>query len=319
MPEDSSHIFLPLAENKFQDPARTAKGETRAQVALDRLETLWLNTGSLCNIECGHCYMESGPKKDVLAYLRLNHVQAYLDEIKALGLPVREIGITGGEPFMNPDIIEILDASLRAGFEVLVLTNAMKPLWQKREKLNAVNKQFSEKLKLRVSVDHYSETHHDEERGKGSWRAMMQGLGWLIENGFNIDIAGRNMWHESDANTRGGFQKLFDTIGLKVSAQDHARLMLFPEMDDNQDVPEITTRCWDILGVSPEAQMCATSRMVVLNKGASVPHVVPCTLLPYDARFNMGPTLEGALDPVALNHPHCARFCVLGGASCSVA
>jgi hypothetical protein len=63
--------------------------------------------------------------------------------------------------------------------------------------------------------------------------------------------------------------------------------------------------------------MCATSRMVVKRKGATRPVVVPCTLLPYGAAFEMGHRLEGALGPVALNHPHCARFCVLGGGSCS--
>jgi len=63
--------------------------------------------------------------------------------------------------------------------------------------------------------------------------------------------------------------------------------------------------------------MCATSRMVVKRKGAERPAVVACTLLPYDPQFELGATLGEALRPVALNHPHCARFCVLGGASCT--
>jgi hypothetical protein len=63
--------------------------------------------------------------------------------------------------------------------------------------------------------------------------------------------------------------------------------------------------------------MCASSRMVVKRKGAARPAVVACTLLPYDARFDLGPTLAEAARPVALNHPHCARFCVMGGAACS--
>jgi hypothetical protein len=45
--------------------------------------------------------------------------------------------------------------------------------------------------------------------------------------------------------------------------------------------------------------------------------VLPCTLLPYDAAFELGDSLAAARRPIALNHPHCARFCVLGGASCS--
>jgi hypothetical protein len=93
-------------------------------------------------------------------------------------------------------------------------------------------------------------------------------------------------------------------------------LVLFPEMDEALDVPEITTACWDILNVSPGAMMCATSRMVVKHKGDAALTVMPCTLLPYDDRFRLGSTLAAADGAVALNHPHCARFCVLGGGSC---
>ena len=85
------------------------------------------------------------------------------------------------------------------------------------------------------------------------------------------------------------------------------------------DVAEITTACWDLLGVHPSDMMCASSRMVVRRKGAAGPAVLACTLLPYDARFELGATLAEAARPVKLNHPHCARFCVLGGGSCSAA
>jgi len=53
------------------------------------------------------------------------------------------------------------------------------------------------------------------------------------------------------------------------------------------------------------------------RKGAAHPSVVSCTLLPYDSKFELGRTLREASGSVPLNHPHCARFCVLGGASCS--
>ncbi len=88
-------------------------------------------------------------------------------------------------------------------------------------------------------------------------------------------------------------------------------------MDAGADVPEITTACWGILDVSPQAMMCASSRMVVRRKGAAAPAVLACTLLAYDQQFELGATLAEAARPVLLNHPHCARFCVLGGASCS--
>jgi hypothetical protein len=102
-----------------------------------------------------------------------------------------------------------------------------------------------------------------------------------------------------------------------VDANDPVATMLLPEMDQGLDVPEITEQCWDILGVSPDTMMCATSRMVVKRKGADQPVVTPCTLLPYDEAFDMGHTLSEAASAVKLNHPHCARFCVLGGGACS--
>jgi len=93
--------------------------------------------------------------------------------------------------------------------------------------------------------------------------------------------------------------------------------VLFPEMDELAEVPEITTACWGILNKKPGDVMCASSRMVVKRKGAKNPTVLACTLLPYDAQFELGETLEQAEGAVKLNHPHCAKFCVLGGASCS--
>jgi hypothetical protein len=88
-------------------------------------------------------------------------------------------------------------------------------------------------------------------------------------------------------------------------------------MEAGKDVPEITTACWSILHKSPRDVMCASSRMVVKRKGAARPSVVACTLLPYDERFELGHSLREASRSVPLNHPYCAQFCVLGGASCS--
>jgi hypothetical protein len=88
-------------------------------------------------------------------------------------------------------------------------------------------------------------------------------------------------------------------------------------MDAGADIAEISTECWGILDKSPEEVMCATSRMVVHRKGEAAPRVAACTLLPYDPQFDLGASLREAAVPVRLNHPHCARFCVLGGASCS--
>ena len=304
----------PIDPRKFTDPVRTAKGEERARVALSGLETLWFNTGTLCNLACKSCYIESSPKNDALVYITLGEVGAYLDEIKREQLPTREIAFTGGEPFMNPDMIEIIRLCLSRGFEVLVLSNAMRPMRRFEEALLAM--EHRERLTIRVSLDHYTKGVHEAERGH-SWDKAIDGLQWLAANGFNIAVAGRHLEHESDADARVGFGSLFSALALPIDPNDPAQLVLFPEMDEGADIPEITTACWDILSVDPRAMMCASSRMVVKRKGEATPRVAACTLLPYQADFDLGETLTEATCEVSLNHPHCARFCVLGGASCT--
>src|SRR3990170_5040732 len=156
---------------KFGDPEVTAKGEKRARVALEALRTLWINTGSLCNITCRNCYIESSPENDRLAYITRAEGRAYLDEIARDGWPVREIGFTGGEPFMNPEIVEMLGDALARGFSVLVLTNAMQPMLRPRirDGLTALRDAHGSRLVLRVSLDHYTEQLHDTERTAGSF------------------------------------------------------------------------------------------------------------------------------------------------------
>ena len=310
---------VPLAnQGKFEDPKVTADGSPRATVALTHPETLWFNTGTLCNITCEGCYIESSPTNDALAYMTRGEVSGYLDQIKSRGWPVTEIGFTGGEPFMNPDFPAMMRDALSTGYEVLVLTNAMAPMMRPlvRTKLAQLLKGFAGRITLRVSMDHWTAEGHDAVRGKGSFAATLKGLDWLRDEGATIAIAGRARWQESEAEARAGYGALFAEHGYPVDAENPGQLVIFPEMDVTVEVPEITTACWGILDKSPRDVMCASSRMVVKRKGQH-PSVVSCTLLPYEQAFDLGPTLADAERPVALNHPHCAKFCVLGGASCS--
>ena len=302
---------------KFEDPDITADGQRRATVAFNRLETLWFNTGTLCNLTCRDCYIESSPRNDRLVYLAADEVAGYLDEIAAEGLGTGEIGFTGGEPFMNPAIIAMLTDCLARGFRVLVLTNAMRPMMKLTAPLLALKVRHGDRLAIRVSVDHYNETLHEQYRGRHSWRPMIDGLRWLGDNGFALRVAGRTCWAEPEDALRRGYGRLFAQLGIPVDPFDPAALVLFPEMDGARTVPEITEACWGLLGVQPASVMCATSRMVIKRKGAAAASVVSCTLLPYDQAFEMGATLAAAQGAVKLNHPHCAKFCVLGGASCS--
>ena len=306
-----------LDPRKFQDPSLTLKGERRAHVALKALETLWFNTGTLCNLTCQHCYIESSPKNDRLVYLTAAEVADFLDEIDAGALPTSLIGFTGGEPFMNPELPAMLEDVLSRGVAALVLTNAMKPMAKCKPALLRLRDRYGERLTIRVSIDHYGRQVHELERGRRSWQPTIDGLVWLARNGFSLNVASRQLSGEPETVIRAGFADLFAKLDVAIDADDPVALMVFPEMDPAADVPEITEACWGTLGKSPESVMCATSRMVVKRKGAARPGVIACTLLPYDPRFELGRTLTEAARTVPLNHPQCAKFCVLGGGACS--
>jgi len=302
--------------NKFEDYLLTAKGENRAFVDMNRLDTLWLNTGTLCNITCGNCYIESSPKNDSLVYITYKEVCKYLDEIRDENMGTSEIGITGGEPFMNPDILPIMEECLSRGFRLVMLTNAMRPMMRSKDKLLALNEKYRELLTVRVSVDHFNPKLHEEERGEGTFDITLKGLVWLSENNFVMNVAGRTRWGEKEEELRAGYSKFFKEHDINVDADDPMALILFPEMDENAEVPEVTTDCWGILNVNPQEIMCANSRMVVKRKGQIKPAVIACTLLPYEDEFEFASTLKDSSKRVYLNHPHCSKFCVLGGGSC---
>ncbi len=313
---------------KFEHPDITATGEQRASVPLERLETVWFNTGTLCNITCVNCYIDSSPSNDRLAYISASEVTELLDELLQGEHGTREIGFTGGEPFMNPEFIAMLGATLERGFDVLVLTNAMQPMQRAPIKrgLLALKEQHGARLRLRISLDHFTAELHEAERGPKTWAKAIAGIDWLNANGFEIAIAGRTCWNEPEAEERNGYAALVATRGWRIDPANPKQMMLLPEMDGSREVPEITTRCWSILDKRPADMMCATSRMVVKRKGATRPVVLPCTLLPYEPAFEMGSTFAeaGAANKgmftkgaVKLCHPHCAKFCVLGGGSCS--
>jgi len=302
---------------KFQDALLTAKGEERAHVALRSLETLWFNTGTLCNLTCQNCYIESSPRNDRLAWLSAAEVAAYLDEIERDGHGTKLIGFTGGEPFMNRDLPAMLEDVLARGLKAMVLTNAMKPMHKMKSALLGLLERHGRNLTIRVSLDHYGRALHEKERGARSFKPTIDGLVWLARSGFDVHVAGRRFSDETEPEVRAGYAQLFAELDVAIDAASPVSLVLFPEMDARVDVPEITAACWGILNKSPDSVMCASARMVVKRKGAERPAVVACTLLPYDPQFELGNTLAESVGAVRLNHPHCAKFCVLGGAACS--
>ena len=291
--------------------------EPPAEVALAGLRTLWCNTGTLCNIACAGCYIESGPRNDRLAYLSFAEFARFLAEARQNHPELAEIGFTGGEPFLNHDLPAMLAAALDAGLRVLVLTNAMRPMQRHARLLGALRAAHGDRLGLRVSLDHFTRAGHEAIRGPGSWAPALTGLRWLAAEGFALRVAARLPDPAEEAAVRAGFAGLFAELGLALDATDPDALVLFPEINGAGAVPPVGARLMAALAPRRPAPMCASSRMVLRRRGAAAAEVIACTLLPYAEGFALGATLAEAARPVALAHETCARFCVLGGASCA--
>lgn len=306
------------SKGKFVETEQTGKGEDRAYVDLVNLTTLWFNTGTRCNLQCQNCYIESSPTNDELLFITTAEVETYLNEIESESLNTKKISFTGGEPFLNKDMLPIISLCLQRGFEVLILTNAYRAIDRYISELDALNQTYPNKLMLRVSLDHYTADIHEQERGSKTFTKTMQTFKKLHDSGFNVSIAGRSLADESMQDALLGYQKTLDAFKISLTVAEGNNIVIFPEMSTTKDVPEITTSCWDILNVHPKDQMCATERMVVKRKGTDYPVVMPCTLIAYNETFELGRTLKESFQRVYLNHPYCAQFCVLGGASCSV-
>lgn len=299
--------------NKFENKFLTVNEKQRAFIETKKFKTLWFNTGTLCNLTCKNCFMESSPTNDQLSYLSFEEFKNYIDESMVKNYGTKEVGFTGGEPFMNKDIIKMIEYSLKNGFNTLVLTNAMKPMLNKKEQLLNLK---SSNLTIRVSIDHYKKEKHELIRGQNSYDVMMVGLKWLNDNNFNYALATRLLWNEKEDVVRKNFGVFTKINKLNLDTNSKQHLVTFAEMDKKKDTPEITTECWGILKKDPSNIMCSSSRMIVKKKGSKNTSVIACTLLPYDNNFDLGKTLEESFKKIYLNHPHCSKFCVLGGSNC---
>ena len=320
--EPAKLTFTPLGECLWPPLSPPIRSEGAAPAAAPiapfrALETLWINTGSLCNLACASCYLDSSPRNDRLAYISAAEVQALLDEIAEKRLPTRVIGFTGGEPFLNRDLVTMLADALARGHDALVLTNAMKPMRKARPALLDLRRAYGPKLTFRVSVDHYTRELHELERGARSFEPTLEGLVWLSREGFAVSVAGRLYSGEPEQIVRAGYAALFAARGLALDAFDPSQLVLFPEMERDAPTGALDEQAWSAVDPPNGGPMCVSSRMAVKRKGADALSIVACTLLPYEPQFELGADLSATARPVALSHAHCATFCLRGGASCS--
>ena len=160
----------------------TAPATEYPQLHLDALDNLWFQvSGTLCNIACDHCFISCSPRNHSFEFMTLEQVEKYLQESVELG--VKEYYFTGGEPFMNRQILEILERTLEFG-PATVLTNGMLIKEKTAIRLQEIEAASPYSLEIRVSMDGYTEEMNDAIRGKGVFKKAMAGTKQLYEHGF---------------------------------------------------------------------------------------------------------------------------------------
>jgi uncharacterized Fe-S cluster-containing radical SAM superfamily protein len=295
-----------LRMTRFEPGARPRYPEQ----PLLHLDTLWIQVaGTLCNLRCTHCFVSCGPGDERHALMSRAEVRERVAE--ALPLGVKEFYFTGGEPFVHPDMVEILADTLAHG-PATVLTNGT--LWTPRV-IAALAKLTAEArytLEIRVSLDGASAAEHDVVRGAGSFARTIAGLRALADAALLPIITVTHGGDESDEAFRERCLGLLRAAGLA-----RPRLKVLPLFRLGREVTR--TRGYDrvesLADLSPAAfdparLQCGTCRAVT-SRGVFV-----CPLLVDEPGGRMGDRLREALGPYTLSHGAC-HTCYVTGMTCA--
>ncbi len=277
------------------------------------LKELWFHTGTACNLSCPFCLEGSRPGDGRLQQITLHDVKPFVEE--ALTLGVEQFSFTGGEPFVNRDILAILGHALDRR-PCLVLTNGTKPLGKRFEQLTTL-RQKPNAVRFRISFDYPDPALHDANRGEGNFALALDTAGRLHRAGFGVSIARLGRRDDDTEAVNGAYRKHFAAAGLP----DETPIVVFPEFfppgAHPEGVPRITEHCMTTHHTeeSRAGFMCAYSKMVVKRDGRM--RVYACTLVDDDPGYDLGGTLTEAITPrVMLRHHRCFS-CFAHGASCS--
>ena len=280
-------------------------------VPLAHLDDLWFQVGgTLCNLECRHCFISCSPHNHSFGFLGLEQVRKALDESVPLG--VKEYYFTGGEPFLNRDMVPILELTLRYG-PATVLTNGtvFKEEWLERLARAEAASPYS--LEFRVSIDGFTAEQNDAVRGPGSFERALNGIKQLLAHGFlPVITAARTRDDEDDDALFDGFVRLLRSIGC-----DRPRLKILPTLRIGaeerrqrgyHDAERVTPEMME--GFDQALLICNHSR-VVTDRGV---FVCPILIEAPDAR--LGATLDESLTAYPLRHRACYT-CYQYGTLCS--
>jgi len=281
------------------------------EIYLDALDNLWFQvSGTLCNIICEHCFISCSPTNHHFEFMTFEQVNSYLEESITMG--VKEYYFTGGEPFMNKDIIKILRKTLEYG-PATVLTNGMLIKQHHAESLKEIADNSIYSLELRVSIDGYTEKMNDDIRGKGVFKKAMAGVKLLVDSGFLPIITITKTWEDKDdEKVLTGFMNTLKSYGYS-----RPRIKILPSIKIGKEA--VRTKGYDeyeyvtnemLVDYEISNLICANSR-VATSKGVYV-----CPILIDSPDAKLGESLKESMKPYELKHQACYT-CYLFGAICS--
>jgi sulfatase maturation enzyme AslB (radical SAM superfamily) len=280
-------------------------------IKLSHLDHLWFQVaGTLCNLTCHHCFISCSPKNKMFGFLSLDEVRQRLEE--SVGLGVKEYYFTGGEPFLNPDMVPILVETLKYG-PATVLTNAtvFKDEWL--EMLRAAEEESTYSLEFRVSIDGFSPETNDPIRGEGTFDRAMRGVTHLVGFCFLPIITAARTWpDEEEQEVVGSFERM-----LKEAGYSRPRIKILPtlqigaEEDRTCGYRESERVTQDMMAdYDASLLVCEHSRMVT-DRGVHV-----CPILIEAADSILGQNLADSLQPYRIEHGACFT-CYQYGSICS--
>ena len=294
-------------QNAIESPAP----ETAApRVRLRSLDTLWFQVaGTVCNLACTHCFVSCSPTNKTHDHLPLETVRRHLDEAVTLG--VKEYYFTGGEPFLNPEMEAILEATLAVG-PATVLTNGLLLDPERCRRRAALSAASDYSLDLRVSLDGFTAEANDAIRGEGVVERAMRGIANLAAAGLNPVLTVTEV-HEENA-TAAGKERFFAL--LRELGIERPRLKVLPVFRIGAEAERggayeswQRLRADDVPDDSWDHLQCSSCRMVT-DQGVWV-----CPILVNEPGGRMGETLADTLDTFPLYHQACWT-CHVYGVSC---
>lgn len=277
---------------------------------LSDLDTLWLQvTGTLCNLACLHCFISCGPKNDNHPMMSVEQVQKAIEA--ALEEGVKEFYFTGGEPFMHPQIRELIDLALAHG-PLSVLTNGLLIDEELAHWLAQRFRSSRYSFDLRISLDGTTAKENDAIRGRHTFEKILGAVERLVRAGLNPVITVTTC--HAELAEEAGRRRFFELLSARGVVKPRLKFLApfkigREERRGGGYQPYERLVEGDLNADAKSDLQCSSSRMVTA-KG-----VYPCPILIEEDGAWMGETLADGLKSIELNHPACFT-CFVEGVTC---